>query len=277
MRQFFQKVITIIKSLLLMTAVMLMIIGAKAFANRTSPPPIEPLDVKYEIHDPNCGIKGEVINVWIDVKVSGGVSPYNFEPDPKDLVYSELPDGGIKFRLGGGQTVILRVKSDTPNGEPKLTRDIYVPSHLTDCDGSVHTMTPTSTPTPTPSATSTATSMPTKTIAVSSTATKDDNGNRNPNSSSTRTATVTATNTPTDAPTRTPTDAPTRTPTDAPTRTPTDAPTATSTRAPTSTPTFISVPPNVAECEDGIDNDHDGKIDLHDPNCKSSQDNHEDK
>ncbi len=90
-----------------------------------------------------------------------------------------------------------------------------------------------------------------------------------PTPAPTPTPTPAPTPTPTPAPTPTPTPAPTPTPTPAPTPTPTPAPTPTPTPAPTPEPT---PPPPPGECDDGIDNDGDGKADLDDKGCKSAFD-----
>ncbi len=67
------------------------------------------------------------------------------------------------------------------------------------------------------------------------------------------------------SPTSTPTETPTSTPTSTPTGTPTETPTST----PTSTPTLAprENAGGAGFCQDGLDNDGDGKVDCADPDC----------
>lgn len=79
--------------------------------------------------------------------------------------------------------------------------------------------------------------------------------------------------TPTPSPSPTPSASPT--PTATPTPTPTATPTPTSTPTPTPTPTLTPTPtatPRPTECMDGVDNDGDGRIDIHDPGCHTDFD-----
>ena len=93
------------------------------------------------------------------------------------------------------------------------------------------------------------------------------------------TATTTPTSTPVDTATDTPTSTPIHTATDTPTETPTETPTDTATVTATATPTSTAQDtpitrngPTPGECEDSVDNDNDGLIDLLDPGCQSPED-----
>ena len=253
-----KRIVQSLKVGVLMAAVILMIMGARAFVARSSiSPPVEPLEINYEFHNPECGGNSKVNNTLVDVIVSGGVPPFKYEIDPPDLVYFIISDVGIRFRMKGGQIVILRVSSGTLDGNPQDTLDIVAPSHTEDCQELLNNYTPTSTftQTSTPTTSNTPTLMPTptqtRTPSFYPTPTKDNNDFQ---------------------PTSTPTDAPTETPTPRYDPTPTVSPTPTDKPTPTPSPH-----PNRAECEDGIDNDEDGFIDLQDQQCTSKNDNHEDK
>jgi hypothetical protein len=87
------------------------------------------------------------------------------------------------------------------------------------------------------------------------------------------TATATATNTSTPVSTSTPVVIPSSTPTKVPTATLTPVATSTPVVHPTNTPVATKTPVHVCECNDGIDNDGDGKTDFPaDPGCINAQD-----
>lgn len=143
--------------------------------------------------------------------------------------------------------------------------------------------TPTNTPTETPRDTPTQT--PSNTPADTPTSTPVDTSTATPSSTPADTATSTPTDTPPNTATHTPTDSPistatatptetphntaTETPTSTPTSSPSETPTATPSASPTSTILRLSTSPLTTECNDSLDNDDDGLIDLLDPDCIS--------
>lgn len=284
------RIVQIIKVLIVMVLVVLVIFKAQEFAAQNSTPEkIKPVEIKDELYELECGTGGKVIKAVIDVKISGGIRPYQFEFDQSDPAYSNVPGSGIRVTLEGGQRLILKVTSATSDGEPMDVYDVYAPLHHPDCDVPLYTPTYTPTPTSTPTPTPTYTPTRTKRITFTPTPTKD--GGQGPHSpTGTPTGTSSnphpgnATNTPTDEPldpTNTPIIDPTGTPvklTSTPTpKVSTSTPTrqiSTPTTAPTPTPTTH---PSLAECEDGRDNDGDGRIDLQDGQCQRGSDNHEDR
>jgi len=299
LQDFISRALQVFRGVCLMAAVALMIIGARTFVanngdsnqSSTEPPPVQPLEVQYGFHDYKCEADEKVVEAVADVRVIGGEPPYRYETTPGDLHYAEfqLPESGIQFRIEGGQTVSVKIRSATTDGEPSIIRDISAPRYLVDCVANVPAPTPTPTSTPTPTFTDTptptATSTPTSPFLPGPTGTKDPDDPR-PTRTPTVNPTSTRGSTPTDGPA--PTDKPTSTErptaTDRPTHQPTSVPKPTSTRKPTPTsppppPTSTPPPPppNRAECEDGRDNDGDGYTDMQDPQCRSRNDNHEDK
>ena len=172
MRVSFQDIVrwalNVLKAACVLAIVVLMITYAREFVAaasiETEPPPVQPLEIQFELHDFNCGADGKVIEAIADVRVSGGEPPYQYETDPANLLYAEfqLPESGIRFRIEGGQTVILGIRSGTADGKPRITRDIYAPQYLVDCEAPVHTptSTPTATSTPTPTSIDTPTPTP---------------------------------------------------------------------------------------------------------------------
>ena len=319
-----------------MIAVMSIIIAARALASSVnryataenimpiSGPTSTPgglLIVDDKIYDLDCGANGEVKSATIDLEISGGVPPYHVEFDPGDAVL-DLNGSGVRFTMEGGKSLIVKVKSETFDGEPRVERDIYAPSYRPECEGPTRTPTLTVTPTAsdTPTATHTPTATPTKTQKFGVSATNHNDGSVdssvtpppiNPTLKSTIYPTIESTLEPTIQPTIRPTTQPTTQPTiqptvrpttqstTEPTTQPTIRPTTQPTTGPTTQPTIhpttqftteppiqpttkpastqTSPPPSSAECEDGEDNDNDGRTDSEDPECKGHNDNHEDK
>ena len=128
---------------------------------------------------------------------------------------------------------------------------------------------PTATASPTPSPTPTATASPTPTGSASPSPT--------PSRSPSPTPTATASATPSATPTATASPTPTATASPTVSATPTPTPTATASLSPSPSPSSSPTPgPTTADCEDGIDNDGDGRIDFPDDDgCTSTTDDNE--
>jgi len=224
-----------------------------------------PLVIHDKIYDLECENNGEVINAIIYVEILGGVPPYQVDFDPGDLIIPDVHGSFVIFTLKGGKRLTIRAKSNTVDGEPMASHDVYAPSHHLSCEEQAFIDTQTLTLTPTPISTNIST--PTKLFTLGSTATKDNN--------TLPTTPVPTTPVPTTPVPTTPVPT-TPVPTTPVPTTPVPTTPVPTTPVPT-TPVPTTPHPNQSECEDGIDNDNDGKIDLQDPQCKSSNDNHEDK
>ena len=207
---------------------------------------------------PSCGTDAKVIDAVVKLQISGGVAPYRAEFDTGEPIL-DISGTGFQFTLPGGSDATVTVY-DSQEGEPNQKKvKVYIPSYLAECE-----QTPTSTSTATATSTWTATPTATRSSYPTYTPTPTE-ADTIFHATDTPTPTATATTvagTPTDIPTQTPSITPTDTPTKTPTRRPTNTP--------THTPTFTPTPKH--QCNDGIDNDKDGKIDSQDPDCRNKGD-----
>ncbi len=268
-----------------------------------------PLTVSVRIIETICENAEKIDYSVVELSVSGGRSPYeltitssNLEPSGPYLILSDNLPARIKIYGGDHFTVVVRSDageiwsgnmglpaeaqfckvSATPTLEPVATEPVLeisstpnLPNTEIITESPTATQTPTAvagnaTPTntrkprPTPTRTNTpAFSQPTPTASPKTPGEPDPEPTNTPRPQPTNTTGPQPTNTPRPPATNTPGPQPTNTP----------RPQATNTPQPQATPTAIN--PHPHECEDGKDNDGDGKIDMADGGCKKPSDPNE--
>lgn len=243
---------------------------------------IGPIEIVSAVADVECGPNGKVISATMTIQVTGGIAPYDLEFDPSDTIIPGLEAGSIiKFTLPAGHSLTAQVRSHSADGTPSGTRTIRAPSKDGRCAEPTSAVLPSATmtnsPIPTKAATYTKSHDPraTKTMILSSTSTHAsiDKTNTPPLptvKTNTPLSPVVKTNTPPSPVVKT------DTPPSPVVKTNTPPSPVVKTHTPL-VPTLTPVLPPVAECEDGRDNDGDTFIDAYDPQCKGTNDNHEEK